>query len=231
MKIVFCIQTVTVALFLSLGAAPRHTFAQSPVLVDEPTEWTWSVRPNHVNPVLPNVLLIGDSITRAYYPQVAKQLAGKANCFLFATSASAGDPRLPGQIDDLFKLYPEQFSVIHFNNGMHGWGYTEPQWSAGVSTLLAQLRQKAPAAKLVWTTITPVLTDDPAGATNPRIDARNQLALALMQPQHVPVDDQHTLMIAHQDLHADRVHFKAEGSTLQADQVVKSILPIQTSKP
>ena len=25
-----------------------------------------------------------------------------------------------------------KFAVIHFNNGMHGWGYTEPQYAAGL---------------------------------------------------------------------------------------------------
>jgi len=59
----------------------------------ESIEWTWEVRPEKPLPALPNVLLIGDSITRAYFPQVQKDLEGVANVYLMATSASIGDPR------------------------------------------------------------------------------------------------------------------------------------------
>ena len=40
----------------------------------EPVEWTWEVHPPASSPALSNVLLIGDFITRAYFPQVTKDL-------------------------------------------------------------------------------------------------------------------------------------------------------------
>src|SRR6266849_689738 len=43
--------------------------------IPEEIEWTWELRPAHPNSALPNVLLIGDSITRAYYSTVADKLA------------------------------------------------------------------------------------------------------------------------------------------------------------
>jgi hypothetical protein len=60
----------------------------------EEIEWTWEVRPTHADSKLPNVLLVGDSISRNYYPEVQRSLYDVANVHLWATSASIGDPRL-----------------------------------------------------------------------------------------------------------------------------------------
>src|ERR1700755_3237232 len=96
-----------VGIVLAWATPAIHIYAQtsSTKVVDETVEWTWAERPEHPDAALPNVLLIGDSITRGYYPEVVKKLQGKANCYLFATSAAAGDPRLPQQLDELFALY------------------------------------------------------------------------------------------------------------------------------
>src|SRR5690348_13850748 len=122
--------------------------AQTRLPITEKIEWTWSDRP--VKPVagLPNVLLEGDSITRGYYPAVEKDLSGVANVYLFATSACSGDPRLPAQLRDYFKMMDIKFAVVHFNNGMHGWGYTEAQYAAGLPKMIAAIKAAAPGAKL-----------------------------------------------------------------------------------
>ena len=71
------------------GATAQH------VSIPEEIEWTWEVRPPHPDPRLPNVLLLGDSLSRNYFPEVTKDLAGTANVYLMASSTSVGDPRLP----------------------------------------------------------------------------------------------------------------------------------------
>lgn len=219
--------TLTASLF---GATPLHSQGVSATVVDEPIEWTWAARPEHPDPALPNVLLIGDSITRGYYPDVAKDLQGKANCYLYATSAAVGDPRLPLQLNDLFALYRVPFSVIHFNNGMHGWGYTEAQYVVGLKTMLSTIRAQAPVAPLIWASTTPVTEDAKGvGATNARIDQRNTLALSLMQPGIIKVDDQHALMLQHQDLHTGTVHYTPEGSAVQAEQAAAGIAALLPS--
>jgi lysophospholipase L1-like esterase len=194
--------------------------------IPEKIEWTWADRPEHPDPSLPNVLLLGDSITRGYYPETARLLAGHANCYLLATSASSGDTRLPKQIAAYSDIAPSTFAVIHFNNGMHGWAYTEQQYSSGLPSLIAAIRQLAPHTSLIWATTTSVLKADDAGATNPRIDERNRLALTFIQQQHIIIDDQHSLMLDHQDLHQGNVHFTTAGSAIQAQQAAQSILKL-----
>jgi hypothetical protein len=204
---------------LLLTQAPAQTHS-----ITEKIEWTWADRPEHPDPKLPNVLLIGDSITRAYYPETSHLLAGKANCYLFATSASSGDPRLLQQVTGLVDIMPARFAVIHFNNGMHGWGYTDQQYGRGLPAFVIAVRKLSPSASLIWASTTPVRKPTSAGATNERVHQRNQLALTVMKRAHITIDDQEPLMLQHQDLHQDDVHFTPAGSTIQAQQAAQIIL-------
>ncbi len=215
MRRIFLLVTVC-----SLGVA---ALAQGRQPITEKIEWTWTDRAEAPVAALPNVLLVGDSITRAYFPMVSEQLKGVANVYLFATSA-ADDARLPAQLHDYFSMMGVKFVAVHFNNGMHGWGYTEQQYAAGLPAMVDALEAGAPGAKLIWSTTTPVRKDSTTdGATNARIDERNRLAAAVMTRAGIPTDDQHALMLPHTDMHTDDVHFKAEGSTIEATQVTATI--------
>lgn len=203
--------------------------AQTHLPITEKIEWTWTDRPEAAQPNLPNVLLAGDSITRGYYPAVVKELSGVANVYLFATSCGSGDPRLPGQLHDYFAMMGIRFAVVHFNNGMHGWGYTEQQYAAGLPGMIDALRTGAPQATLIWATTTPLLHDPAPTAeqatpsSNVRIDERNRLAAALMSRENIATDDQHALMLEHQDTHNGDVHFTEAGSAIQAAQVARIV--------
>jgi lysophospholipase L1-like esterase len=198
--------------------------AQSQLPITEKIEWTWTDRPEAPLSTLPNVLLVGDSITRGYYPATAKELDGVANVYLFATSASSGDKRLPGQLRDYFAMMGLKFAVIHFNNGMHGWGYTEQEYARGLPGMISALRKGAPHARLVWASTTPVLHDSTKGeSTNARIDERNRLTAEIMVREGIALDDQHALMLKHADLHNGDVHFTDAGYAVQAEQVARSV--------
>jgi len=215
---------ISLAIASALAVAAVH--AQERPIVSEKIEWTTTDRPANPDPRLPDVLLVGDSIAKAYYPAAVKELAGKANCYLFATSASVGDPRLPNQLAEYFSMIRLKFAVVHFNNGMHGWGYTEQQYKEYFAELPDALRRGAPEAKLVWASTTPVRKDKPEAATNARIVARNEIAREFAANRQMPVDDQYSLMKDHSALHSDDVHFDQTGSALQAAQVAKSVLEL-----
>jgi lysophospholipase L1-like esterase len=198
--------------------------------IPEEIEWTWEVRPAHPNPALPNVLLIGDSITRAYYSTVVEKLATKANVFLFGTSASIGDPRLIAQIREFFAMQRVSFRVIHFNNGMHGWAYSESEYGAGFPVLVRTLKAESRGAQLIWASVTQVKGDYPPGPTNSRIDARNAIAKEWADKEHIPIDDQHALMSNHGEEYEDMVHFNANGSAVQGEQASMQIAALLFSK-
>jgi hypothetical protein len=214
--------------FVCLLFAPAAFAAQRPVSIPvsipEEIEWTWEVRPPHPDPKLPNVLLLGDSLSRNYFPQVTRDLAGVANVYLMASSTSIGDPRLPHQIREFAAMEHVPFRIVHFNNGMHGWGYTEAQYKAAFPEFLRTVRSLAARNDaLIWANITPVEPNAFNGATNARIDARNAIAQRYIEAAHIPIDDQHALMIQHQNQHQDTVHFNTAGSNLMGDQVAATI--------
>jgi len=194
----------------------------------EEIEWTWAARPAHPNATLPNVLLIGDSITRNYYPGVVRRLEKTANVYLLATSACVGDPRLPHQITDFATMEAVRFDLVHFNNGMHGWFYTEAQYKEAFPVFLQAIQSAAPNAQLIWTTTTPVRADATTGATNPRIDARNAIGRSFIEGRGIATDDQHELMMHHQDSYEDSIHFNKGGAEEQAQQVVSVITTMMT---
>ena len=201
----------------------NRTYAQDRASRPEEIEWTWEVRPAHVDAKLPNVLLVGDSITRNYYPEVQRQLAKIANVYLFAASTSVGDPRLLHQLAEFSKLEAVPFNVVHFNNGMHGWTYSEAEYSAAFPSYLHALHKIAPKASFIWAAITPVKVEDTPGPTNARIQARNRLAQTFVSHAGIPVDDQYALMTQHADLYEDHVHFNAAGAIVQGQQVAQFI--------
>lgn len=210
--------------FASLASAQPKDY---PPAERESIEWCdiWISHANETS--LPRVLLIGDSITRAYYPEVEKQLAGKAYVGRLASSAFISDPVLLKQIEMVLSQY--KFDVIHFNNGMHGWQHSEKEYAAAFPKFLETIRKYAPNAKLVWANTTPLRVSPnlPAGnqtqATDERITARNEIALKIMQANGIPVDDLNTPMRNHPELHSDNVHFNDQGIALQAPQVAAQI--------
>jgi hypothetical protein len=205
-------------------SATSALFAQPSTSIPEEIEWTWEVRPPHLDPKLPNVLLLGDSITRNYFPQVKKDLDSIANVYLMSSSTSVGDPRLPRQIVEFSTMMHVPFQVVHFNNGMHGWRYTEAQYKAAFPGFLRSMTKLVKSHEaLIWATTTPVRPDASGGATNPRVDERNAIATSLAQAAKITVDDQHALMMQHGDLHQDSVHFNPEGANLQGDQAAETI--------
>jgi lysophospholipase L1-like esterase len=209
--------------FPSLISGPAAT-AQTSVSIPEKIEWTWEVRPAHPDPNLPNVLLLGDSIARNYFPQVAKDLTGIANVYLMASSTSVGDPRLPHQIAEFAAMENVAFRVVHFNNGMHGWGYTETQYKTAFPALLSSVRSlTGKGGRLIWANTTPVKPNAFNGATNPRIEERNAIAQEQVRAAGISIDDQHTLMTEHPDLHEDAVHFGPRGADIMGDHVAASI--------
>jgi len=216
----------TASLALLAGAQP----ANYPPAARESIEWCdiWVSHANETN--LPRVLLIGDSITRAYYPLVEKRLEGKAYVGRLASSAFISDPVLLKQIAMVLGEY--KFDVVHFNNGMHGWQHSEKEYEQAFPNFLKTIQKYAPDAKLVWADTTPLKASPtlPAGnqtqATDERIAARNAIALKFVQAQGIRVDDLNTPMRGHPELHSDNVHFNDQGIALQSAQVAAQIEPL-----
>ncbi|WDE97761.1 SGNH/GDSL hydrolase family protein [Lentisphaera profundi] len=192
-----------------------------------------------VDPSLPMVLIIGDSISIGYTNTVRKKLKGKANISHNpgnAQGTTLGVEKLDSWIGDT------QWDVIHFNWGLHDLkrvkvaGTSEnsneandpqqadlAQYTKNLTLLVSKL--KATNAKLIFATTTPF----PAGVKPYRdpIDAGkyNTVAIAIMQKNDITVNDLYSAVNTKlSDLQKPKnVHFNTAGSAFLAQKVVASI--------
>jgi hypothetical protein len=221
MKFKISLLTIALALAILLARSRGDTSPQARKIKREKIEWCDTWMPASDNAAAPRVLLIGDSISRGYYQAVETILKGKAYCARLSTSKGVGDPALAMEITTF--LSESNYDVIHFNIGLHGWGYTEDDYRQYLPELLDAIRKSAPNAKLIWASTTPVKADVAEGPSNNGIAARNAIAQDFFQHQGIAIDDLNALMSGHQDLHSDNYHYKEAGYSLAAKQVAEEI--------
>ncbi len=168
-------------------------------------------------------MLIGNSITRGYYGKVEEALKEKAYVGRLSNSKSVGDPAL---IDELAVILKNtKFDVIHFNNGLHGFDYTEEEYDKSFPQLIKVIRKYAPKAKLIWATTTPVRTGEGMKEFAPiteRLKVRNQIALKHINRAGIEVNDLWKVVIDHPEYYAggDGTHPVDAGYSALAAQVV-----------
>jgi GDSL-like Lipase/Acylhydrolase family len=205
-----------------IAAAGRH-------VAREPIEWIRLWLPNVNKKDLPQVLLLGDSITQAYYEDVAADLKGKAYVGYLTSSLSVGDPMLPQQIALVLKNY--RFDAIHFNNGLHGKDYTEQEYARYFPQFVKTIQSNAKGAKLIWTSSTPVRTGKGMSEFAPftkRVAARNKIAADYVHKAGIPIDDLYGAVLNHPEyyLGVDGTHPNPQGRAAEARDVSASILKV-----
>ncbi len=192
-----------------------------------------------VDPNLPFVLIIGDSIAIGYTGKVAQSLKGKANVIHNpgnAQGTSFGLTKLKSWIGD------RKWDVIHFNWGLHdlkrvkvagtSQNSTDPndpyqatveQYSENMKKLVATLKNTG--SKLIFATTTPYPT-----VNNPYRDEKdaaiyNAAALKIMEENSIEVNDLHGVVKDRlEELQKPKnVHFKGSGSAALAKKVSEAI--------
>jgi len=216
-------------LFIATALANNLAVAQTNTVppAREAIEWCdiWISHANETN--LPRVLLIGDSISRDYYPEVEKRLAGKAFVARLATSRFVTDPVLLRELE--LVLNQERFDVVLFNNGMHGWQHSEEEYQKAFPKLVKTILARAPKAKLLCATTTPlrdgkdITYDTKAKYSDERIAARNAIVAEIVDAQKIPIVDLNAAVRGHPEYHSDNVHFNGQGAQILATQVSKEV--------
>lgn len=222
-RIVALAFSVAVILACDLGSsalgATQHSQAK-PIL--ETIEWTdiWVTNANRND--LPRVLFVGDSITRGYFKSAEKQLGGQANCARYTTSAFIAHQ---GFLDGLkIVLDRYDFAVIHINNGLHGWDYTEEEYRNGFPPLIKLLKEHAPGATLIWAMTTPIRQRGSSGKlkeeSTGRVRQRNQIAAEFVKRNHFETSALFSLVVDHPEYFGSGgVHFNAKGIGVQGKYV------------
>jgi lysophospholipase L1-like esterase len=194
---------------------------QKPKIARENIEWCDMWIPSATTTNKPRVLMVGDSITKGYYKAACKHVGEQASCAQFATSACIADPAFHVQLDALLSQYT--FALIHFNNGLHGVGYTEEEYRAGYEKALKSIQKHSPSTKLVLALSTPLNETSQANGLNPRVNERNRIVRELAKTYGAAVNDLHSISTGHPEYYTDAYHYKAEAIELQGKQVSEII--------
>ena len=199
-----------------------------------------------VDESLPNVLIIGDSISIGYTISVRKELAGKANVFRPMAREGKGPENSAGTTNGVKKidgwLKGRKWDVIHFNFGLHDLKHVNPknggnsskasdpyqadmeQYAKNLEEIVGKMEKTG--AKLIFVTTTPVAP----GTTNPlrEVDGPvryNKAALEIMKKHNIEVNDLFTSVST--DLEKvqlpKNVHFNKDGNALMSKQVAGAI--------
>jgi lysophospholipase L1-like esterase len=194
----------------------------------ESIEWTDIWLTNCTKTDKPHVLLVGDSITKAYCGGVAKRLQGKVYTGRLTTSLCAGDPAYIPTLKAV--LIQVKFNVIHFNNGLHGIEYTEEEYKKGYRDAIAAIQKMQPDAKIIIALSTPLKKGSNKEYLNKKIDERNKIVKEIAKSISAEIDDLNTPMRNHPEYHKDAYHYKGNAISMQADIVSKIIQKSLNSK-
>jgi hypothetical protein len=172
------------------------------------------------DPALPRVLLIGDSVSRAYTQAVRQALAGKAN--VHRAPANCGPTALGMQKLDAW-LGAGKWTLIHFNFGIHDRATPIADYTQRLEALVVRLN--ATGARLVWASTTPIPDDPATKQTAASIVERNTVAAEIMRRHGVAIDDLFTFITPHlaEAQIPNDVHFNAKGYDLLGQQVAAAI--------
>ncbi|MBI1310220.1 SGNH/GDSL hydrolase family protein [bacterium] len=168
------------------------------------------------DPELPRVLLIGDSVSRAYTQTVRKDLAGKAN--VHRAPANCGPTATGLKKLDVW-LGDGKWDVIHFNFGIHDRATPIADYTARLEELVNRMQQTG--ATVCWATTTPIPDVPDKKYSAASIVERNAAALAVMQKHGVAVDDLFAAISPRlaELQNPNDVHFSGPGNEFLGHQV------------
>jgi acyl-CoA thioesterase-1 len=237
-KILTWVLPLLVASAVQLNAAPEAGSTA------EKQKLNWNFTPD---PALPNVLILGDSISIGYTLQVRALLKGKANVYRPVSPDGKRPQNCSGTgsgVENIDRwLAGQTWAVIHFNWGLHDLKHVKKAgtneksndpsgptqatlevYAKNLEAITAKL--KTTGARLVFATTTPVVPGTLNPLRTPDAPVRyNAAALEIMKTNNIRVNDLFALCEPHLSEWQlpKNVHFKAKGSAALAKQVATVI--------
>ena len=197
------------------------------------------------NKKLPNVLIIGDSISIGYLPFVKELMKDKA--LVIRPYNEDGNPEncqgTTNGVKNIDRWIGDtKWDVIHFNFGLHDIKHVDPvtrenskdpehphqadlkQYKKNLEVIVEKL--KTTGAKLVFATTTPYPDEVGGPLRDPGMPEKyNKAALKIMKKNGIAVNDLYDYVLPRMEelQRPNNVHFTESGSRALAEQVAKVI--------
>ncbi len=177
----------------------------------------------------PRVLLIGDSIARAYRPRVNQLLKEAAYVDMLATSRAVDNPSFKSEIGYMLSQENFRYKVIHFNNGIHGLHLSVQEYQNGLEEAVEYIIENCGKARLILALSTPVTVEGRkeiinTGLTDKLVDRNNAMRL-IGNKYNLTINDLYTPMLGKSEYRAgDGLHYNDGGENAQADIVAGKIM-------
>jgi peptidoglycan/LPS O-acetylase OafA/YrhL/lysophospholipase L1-like esterase len=174
------------------------------------------------DPALPRVLLIGDSVSRAYTQTVRNELAGKAN--VHRAPANCG-PTANGLKKLDTWLGDGEWDFIYFNFGIHDRDTPVEDYESRLARLVERMQKTG--ATLIWANTTPVPDLPHKGYTARSIVDRNAAAARVMAEHDIAVDDLFGAVSPHlsEFQRPGDCHFNELGNSFLGETVARFLAP------
>ncbi|MCK4920128.1 MAG: SGNH/GDSL hydrolase family protein [Bacteroidales bacterium] len=227
-----------IIIFLSFITLSSGAFSQSEDIYQDSLNWKKAIGEASgaawefvdANPDLPNVLIVGNSISIGYTPYVRENLKGIAN--LYRIPENGGETR-KGVGKMKFWLSETEWDIIHFNFGLHDLKYVDsPEINVPVDEYqdnlikIIDIIKTNTNAKIIFATTSYV----PEGCNNPGRDSGDEIiynaaALSvLLDYRDILIDPHYSLTKNYPEEQREaNVHFFESGKERQGDQVAKLI--------
>lgn len=219
-------------------------------LYTDSLEWTNALSAGDVNrpayryvqrdSTLPDVLIMGNSISIGYTPYVRGTLAGKANVYRIPENARDSEKGVANI--DTWLANARAWEVIHFNWGLHeikrivdgqfdssGERFVSPEdFTANLEIIIKKLLRTE--AQLIFAT-TSIVPEQAQGRIRGDEVLYNKIAREVLKKYpEIMIDDQYTLTAAHpEEQLPNNVHFHAEGYQRQGRHVAERIIHALTA--
>ena len=195
------------------------------MVIREKYEWAQLWWEEADNALVKRVLLIGDSITVGYRPYVQEKLKEKFLVDMLSTSKSIDDPSFIKELNYILNEY--QYTLIHFNNGLHGNHVSDDDYESFYKRVLKILKDKCNNVILVTSTPVTVVGDGEQLdiEADKRVNNRNVIVKKLAQENNLKVNDLYDEFYNKFDYRCgDGYHYNDLGKKAQGEIVAENIL-------
>lgn len=181
----------------------------------------WDYVPD--DPSLPRILLIGDSVSRAYTLGVRRALAGQANVHRAPENCGPTANGLKKLDTWLGSAGPRKWDLIYFNFGIHDRATPVADYEQRLAEIATRLQRTG--ATVIWASTTPIPRDEAKKQTPESIVERNAAAARIAQARGIAVDDLFTFITPHlaETQKPGDVHYNDRGYQLLSEHVAATL--------